>query len=97
MAGQASQNATGTLAGANNALSGIAVNQGNTMAGIQSNEIAGLTKAAGNGINQYNTHNTLNALNNPNGGDLYQASPGAGAGTMDGSGGYTLNTPGYPT
>lgn len=94
MAGQASQNATGTLANANNNLGNIAVNQGNTQAGINANEIAGLTKAAGNGMNQYTTQNTLSALNNPNGGDLYQGaySPqGGGAGTMDAGGGYTLS------
>lgn len=96
MAGQASQNATGTLANANTNLGNIAVNQGNTLAGIEANTTAGLTKSAMNGYNQYTTNNTLNALNNPNGGDLYQASPGAGGGTMDAGSGYTYNTPGYP-
>lgn len=94
MAGQASQNATGTLANANSNLGNIAVNQGNTLAGIEANTTAGLTKAAMNGYNQSTTNNTLNALNNPNGGDLYQGaySPqGGGAGTFSTGDGYTLS------
>ena len=43
------------------------INQGNTLAGIDANTIAGITKSAGNAANQYTTLSTLNALNNPGG------------------------------
>jgi hypothetical protein len=41
------------------------VNQGNTLAGINVNEAAGITKALSGGANQYATYNTLQGLNNP--------------------------------
>lgn len=40
-------------------------NQGNTLAGIDANTIAGITKAAGNGVNNYTTSNTLAGLTSP--------------------------------
>lgn len=46
----------------------IAVNQGNTIAGIRSNEIAGVTGAISNGVNQWTTQHTLQGLQTPGGG-----------------------------
>jgi hypothetical protein len=48
----------------------IGINQGNTNAGIDANTIAGITKAAGNGINNYQTMQTLNNLNNTGSGNI---------------------------
>jgi len=42
-------------------------NEGGTLAGIDANTIAGITKSVGNASNQYTTLSTLNALNNPGG------------------------------
>jgi len=42
--------------------------QGNTIAGIDANEAAGVTKALSGGVNQATTLNTLSGLNNPGGG-----------------------------
>lgn len=66
------------------------VNQGNTLAGIDANTIAGITKSAGNTANGLITANTLAGLQNPGGGI-----PGAGP-SYTASDGYTLTTPGYP-
>jgi len=59
-AGQASNvgNAAGNIS---NAL----INQGNTLAGIDANTAAGITKSIGNAANQYTAYNTLQGLNNP--------------------------------
>lgn len=64
----------------------IGINQGNTNAAISANEIAGITKAASGGVNQYLTYNTLQGLNNPAGG-------GAGAGFTPNYGGIDPNSP----
>lgn len=45
----------------------IAINQGNTLASIDANTIAGVTGAINNGINSYTTYNTLQGLLNPGG------------------------------
>jgi hypothetical protein len=50
-------------------LGNIAVNQGNTLAGIDANTIAGITKAAGNTANSLITNQTLQNLNG--GGGVY--------------------------
>lgn len=80
-------------AGATN-LGNIATNQGNTLAGIQANEIAGITRAAGGGVNNYLTYQTLqNLQNNPNnpgywgGSTPYDPGQTGGAG-YPGAGGY---------
>jgi len=44
------------------------INQGNTLAGIDANTIAGITKAGGNAVNQTITANTLAGLGSPTGG-----------------------------
>lgn len=46
-------------------ISGTLVNQGNTLAGIDANTVAGLTKSVGNAANQYQEYQTLKGLNNP--------------------------------
>lgn len=61
--------AAGQAANVGNAASNIGntlVNQGNTLAGIDVNTAAGITKALGNGANQYMTNQTLQGLSNPN-------------------------------
>lgn len=50
-------------AAANN--SATLVNQGNTIAGIDANTVAGVTKAAGTAANSYITATTLQGLNSP--------------------------------
>jgi hypothetical protein len=63
--------AAGTGAGIMQTGAGIAgalQNQGNTLAGIDVNTAAGITKALGSGVNQYATYNTLQGLNNPSSG-----------------------------
>jgi hypothetical protein len=55
--------------GANN-ISSAEINQGNTLAGIDVNEVAGLTKAFQSAGNEYATISTLQNLNNPGGGGL---------------------------
>jgi hypothetical protein len=74
-AGQAANIQTG----ASN-LGNIAVNQGNNIANIETNEIAGLTSAAGNASNQYITQQTLQ--------NLYGGASGAGS-SIGGPGGGT--------
>lgn len=44
------------------------IGQGNTLAGIDVNTAAGISKAIGSGASQYQTLNTLQGLNNPGGG-----------------------------
>jgi hypothetical protein len=56
----------------------IGINQGNTNAAISANEVAGITKAASGGVNQYLTYNTLQGLNNPGGGGNPTYNPGYG-------------------
>lgn len=51
-----------------NNLSNIAVNQGNNIAGIETNEIAGLTRAVGGGVNNYLTYQTMQNLGGGGGG-----------------------------
>jgi hypothetical protein len=84
-------------------LSNIAINQGNNMAAIQTNEIAGITRAGSNATNQYLTYNTLQGLNNPAGGgnpyNLGGSTPTAPAGsslTYDPSGNITGSSPDAP-
>lgn len=48
-------------------ISGALIGQGNTLAGIDANTIAGITKSIGNGVNNYTTMQTLAGLNNPGG------------------------------
>jgi hypothetical protein len=62
--------AAGTGAGIMQTGQGIAgalQNQGNTLAGINVNEAAGISKAIGSGASQYATYNTLQGLNSPSG------------------------------
>lgn len=54
------------IGNAANNTSNLIMNQGNTLAAIQANEIAGITKGIGNGINQ---RATLNAFNSGGGGE----------------------------
>ncbi len=51
---------------ASNNISNAMINQGNTLAGIDANTVAGITKSIGNGANQYMMYQTLQGLNNPN-------------------------------
>jgi hypothetical protein len=60
-------------------LSNIAINQGNNMAAIQTNEIAGITRAGSSAANALLTYNTLQGLNNPAGG----GGGGGGGGTYN--------------
>lgn len=76
------------------------IGQGNTTAGIDANEAAGLTKIVGGAANQYLTYNTLNGLNNPGGGgnpyNLGGSTPVAPAGsnlTYDADGNITGSAP----
>ena len=63
--GAAAGQAANIGAGATN-LGNIAIGQGNTLAGINANEIAGITKAIGSGMDNYTLGNTLAGLGNPN-------------------------------
>ena len=81
-------------------LSNIAINQGNNIANIDANQIAGLTRAATGTSNQLLTYNSLNSLNNPAGGgnpgNLGGSTPVAPAGsnlTYDSSGNITGSAP----
>jgi hypothetical protein len=90
--------AAGQAANIGNAASNISnavIGQGNTLAGIDANTIAGITKSVGNAANAYTTNQTLTDLDNTDPGYVYtgEASPGAGAGTVSAGGGYTLNAP----
>lgn len=63
--------AAGQAANVGNAANNISsaqLAQGNTLAGIDANEIAGITKATGNAANQYVAQNTLQGLNSGGGG-----------------------------
>lgn len=66
--------------------------QGNNIAGIDANTIAGITKATSNGVNQYSTQQTL--------ADIYGSGSGAalpvtsGGGGTTNYGGYIQNLPG---
>lgn len=63
--------AAGQAANIGNAAGNISsslINQGNTIAGIDANETAGLSRLAGNVGNQLITYRTLQGLNNPVGG-----------------------------
>lgn len=60
-------------------ISGTMVNQGNTLAGIEANRVAGMTGAIGNGVNQYTQMQTLNALR--------------GGGGASAPGGYSFDNP----
>lgn len=62
--------AAGQAANIGNAADNISsnlINQGNTLAGIDANTIAGISKSVGNGANQAITANTLAGLNSPGG------------------------------
>jgi hypothetical protein len=77
----------------------IGINQGNNIANIDANEIAGITRAGSGAANQLITYNTLNGLNNPGGGGA-TATPTYGApANFDGSLNYgsapVSTTPGY--
>ena len=50
------------IGNAANNISNLLTNQGNTLAGITSNEMRGLTGAIGQGANSYMTYNTLQNL-----------------------------------
>jgi len=52
-------------------IAGLISGQGQTLAGINVNEAAGITKALGSGASQYATYNTLAGLTNPGGGGGY--------------------------
>ena len=80
----------------------IGIAQGNNIANIDANEIAGITRAGSNGANQLITYNTLNGLNNPSGTGTgnYGGWTTSGAPNYDGSGsaptyGGAPTTPGY--
>lgn len=45
-------------------ISNALINQGNTLAGIDANTVAGLTKSVGSGVDNYVLNNTLQGLNN---------------------------------
>jgi hypothetical protein len=67
--GQNAAAGTGTaIAGGANNISSALINQGNTIAGIDVNEAAGLTKALSGASSNYLTMNTLASLQNPGGG-----------------------------
>lgn len=72
-------------AAANN--SNALINQGNNTAGIDANEIAGITKATGNAVNAYTTNQTLQ--------DIYGTGNTAGTGAAAGS--YPALNPNYFT
>lgn len=78
--------AAGTGAGIMQTGQGIAsslTNEGNTIAGINVNEAAGITKALSGGVNQATTLNTLAGLNNPGANDPDYYNPAAGgSGTL---------------
>jgi hypothetical protein len=61
---------------ANSNLGNLAINQGNTQAGIATNTIAGITGALSNAANQYYSMQTLQGLMQPGGSSL-AASPAA--------------------
>lgn len=88
--------AAGQAANIGNAASNISnavIGQGNTLAGIDANTVAGLTKSVGNAANAYTTNQTLSNLDTPDYTYTGEASPGAGAGTVSAGGGYTFNAP----
>lgn len=66
-------------------ISGALINQGNNMANIDANTIAGITKAGSNATNQYLTYNTLQGLNNPGGGTPAAGGATGAPGNWDGS------------
>lgn len=75
--------AAGTGAATQNAAnnnSSTLINQGNTLAGIDANEAAGVTKAISGGVNNYMTANTLAGLSNPGFTPTFDASLGAAMG-----------------
>jgi hypothetical protein len=51
------------IGNAANNISNALINQGNTLAGIDANTVAGITKSVGNAANQYTTWQTLQGLN----------------------------------
>jgi len=78
----------------------IGINQGNTNASITSNEVAGLTRAAGTAGNQFLTYNALQGLNNPAGTATPTYNPALVGSNFDGSAGaaapvYTAPIAGY--
>lgn len=81
-------------------IAGIQVNQGNNIANIDANEIAGITRAGSGAANQLLTYNTLQGLNTPGGGgnpdNLGGSTPTAPPGstlTYDASGNITGSAP----
>ena len=83
--------AAGTGAGIMQTGQGVAgalVNEGNTIAGINVNEAAGITKALSGGVNQGTTLNTLAGLNNPGSNDpnYYNAAAGGSGPLYDANG-----------
>lgn len=75
------------IGGAASNLSNLAVNQGNTLASIDENTIAGITGAIGNATNNYTIGKTLAGLENP----AVSSIPG---GTLEtANDGYTENIP----
>lgn len=73
----------------------IAIGQGNTQAGITANEIAGITRAAGNAGNQAITYQTLAGLNNPGYNASYTPQTGLTGPTYNADLTAGIGTPGY--
>jgi hypothetical protein len=77
----------------------IGINQGNNIANIDANEIAGITRAGSTAANQLITYNTLNGLNNPGVSTPASVPTYGGAPNFDGSANYGTpapsTTPGY--
>jgi hypothetical protein len=77
----------------------IGINQGNNIANIDANEIAGITRAGSGAANQLITYNTLQGLQSPAGGGAAAVPTYGGTPNFDGSANYgtpaPATTPGY--
>lgn len=73
----AAAGSSANIGNASNNASNIVMNQGTNQANITSNEVAGLSRLAGQTGNQFLTYNALKGLNNP-GGAPYSYDPGSG-------------------
>lgn len=73
------------IGNAANNTSNLIMNQGNTMAGIDANLAAGITKSVGAGANQYMMMNTLKGLQSPGGSPTNMGDPGGGYGGLQGA------------
>ncbi len=85
------------IGAASNNISNALINQGNTIAGIDVNTAAGITKAIGNAANQYTTYQTLSGLTDPGftSNDLTLLNSGAGTSPTFQQGDYTVNNPAW--